>query len=150
MHNPRPSAESLSTQGRTPTYRGPAQWTQWPVLKQALIGFAMPLEESGRRMAEFVLEEWFVNLCTHGQLHAGRVLQAKVYWKNTGQGWELLLMDDGLPFDPTQRLRPNMHAPLDERSEGGLGIDLCLQMTQGTRYERQGPFNVWWLRWHPS
>ncbi|MEY2804081.1 MAG: hypothetical protein RL657_1417 [Pseudomonadota bacterium] len=150
MRNARPSPEPLSKQGRTRIYRGPAEWTHWPRLNQALADVTLALEDSGRLAAEFVLEEWFVNLCTHGQINAGRVLQAMVYWRNTRQDWELLLLDDGLPFDPTQRSHPDTRAPLAERGKGGMGIYLSLKMTRNNRYERQGPFNAWWLRWHPS
>ncbi len=101
-------------------------------------------------MAEFVLEEWFVNLCSHGQNQAGRVLQAWVYWRSIGRGWELFLVDDGAPFDPTSIPPADTRAPLAERGQGGLGIHLTLKLTQASRYERVGEFNAWWLSWNPN
>ena len=105
---------------------------------------------TSRHVAEFVLEEWFVNLCTHGQIQAKRILQAKVYWRNDLPGWALLLVDDGQPFDPTQRPAPDTRAPLAERGKGGLGIHLSLQMTQAARYKRWHGFNALWLHWMPN
>lgn len=131
-------------------YSGPAQWTHWLAISHAVADVTKELGGQARHVAEFVLEEWFVNLCTHGQIQARRVLQAKVYWRAIGQGWELVLVDDGQPFDPTRQPAPDIRAPLDKRGPGGMGIHLMLKMTQTARYDRHGHLNALRLSWHPN
>ena len=108
------------------------------------------VDPQGLNLAEFVLEEWFVNLCTHAQIKAHRVVQARVHVRVGVAGWELLLVDDGLPFNPLTLKAPDTRAPLAERSKGGLGIHLTLQMTRNARYKRWHGFNALWLSWQPN
>lgn len=150
MRRPEPSPEPLTGTARKRIYQGPAQWSLWPRLHASLSESLNSICAQGLGLAEFVLEEWFVNLCTHGQIKAHRVIQARVHVRVDPTGWELLLVDDGLPFNPLTLKAPDTRAPLAERSKGGLGIHLTLQMTQGARYKRWHGFNALWLSWRPN
>lgn len=55
---------------------------------------------------------------------------------------ELELRDDGVPFDPTKQVRPNVKVSLDDRSIGGLGIHLVTTLMDTVQYRREGDFNV--------
>ena len=50
--------------------------------------------------------------------------------------------DDGIAFDPTDEKAPDLDAPLQERSAGGLGIVLIKSMTDTQSYRRAGARNV--------
>lgn len=50
--------------------------------------------------------------------------------------------DGGIPFDPLAKPDPDINAPLEERSVGGLGIFLCKQMMDVVEYKREGDKNV--------
>ena len=54
----------------------------------------------------------------------------------------LTLVDDGVPFDPTQGSQTDLSVPPDERPPGGMGIILMHQMTDGLSYQRAGGHNV--------
>jgi anti-sigma regulatory factor (Ser/Thr protein kinase) len=54
--------------------------------------------------------------------------------------------DDGVEFNPTQQPIPNLHAPLEERKVGGLGIYLVRQIMTSVEYQRVEGKNVVTLR----
>jgi len=53
-----------------------------------------------------------------------------------GEGVDLVIEDDGPPFDPLGVAPPDTSGPLETRPTGGMGIHLLRQMTDGLRYER--------------
>lgn len=50
--------------------------------------------------------------------------------------------DDGKPFDPLAAPLPDLDSPLEERTEGGLGIFLARRYMDDVAYERAGERNV--------
>lgn len=140
--------------GITELYRGLAERPQWASLLDAL-QLATRSETNAllRFNLEFVIEEWFDNLCSHARQHARRPLNVRVCLRRlNGQtaGWRLMLIDDGQPFDPTRRPPPDLNAPLVERTTGGLGIYLSLQMADKARYRRHRSLNCLSLCLHPG
>lgn len=56
------------------------------------------------------------------------------------------LEDSGRAFDPHTAPPPNLDAPLQERTVGGLGIHLVRSLMDGMEYRREGEKNVLTLR----
>jgi serine/threonine-protein kinase RsbW len=56
------------------------------------------------------------------------------------------VVDEGHEFDPLQAPAPNLDAPLQERSIGGLGVHLVRNLMDHVTYERQGVKNVLTVR----
>lgn len=54
--------------------------------------------------------------------------------------------DDGIPFDPNDAPPPNLDAPIEERTPGGLGVHLVKATMDDVRYRREGDRNVLTLR----
>jgi anti-sigma regulatory factor (Ser/Thr protein kinase) len=54
----------------------------------------------------------------------------------------LVFSDDGAPFDPLARARPDLDAPHAERPIGGLGILLTTELASHVAYERRDGSNV--------
>ena len=54
----------------------------------------------------------------------------------------MTVTDQGVPFDPTAVLPPDITLPVQDRPIGGLGIHLTRVLTDGFRYERVGGTNV--------
>lgn len=54
--------------------------------------------------------------------------------KRVGHEIEIVLLDNGVPFDPTRRPPPN----LDEPQEGGYGVFLFRQIMREVCYQRRG------------
>jgi len=49
---------------------------------------------------------------------------------------DILIADDGIPFDPLERAEPDTEACLETRPVGGLGIYLVRQLMDSVVYER--------------
>ena len=56
--------------------------------------------------------------------------------------FELQITDDGHEFDPFQAPEPDIDAPLEERSIGGLGIHFVRNLVDRYQYSRQNEKNV--------
>lgn len=54
--------------------------------------------------------------------------------------------DDGIAFNPLDAPVPNLNAPLEERTLGGLGIHLVRSLMDKMEYRREGPKNVLTVR----
>ena len=50
---------------------------------------------------------------------------------------EVRIIDDGCPFNPLAQELPNVEAPEDERSVGGLGVFLMRTTMDDVHYERR-------------
>jgi anti-sigma regulatory factor (Ser/Thr protein kinase) len=49
--------------------------------------------------------------------------------------------DDGKPFDPLSQAMPDIHAPIEKRKVGGLGIHLLRKLMDTVEYRRTGERN---------
>jgi len=54
--------------------------------------------------------------------------------RRSGRNIEILLLDEGIPFDPTTFCSPNLDAP----REGGYGLFLIHKIMKEVRYQRKG------------
>lgn len=59
---------------------------------------------------------------------------------------DVLIVDDGVPFDPLARAEPDTGASLEARPVGGLGIHLVRQLMDRVDYERRDGENRLRLR----
>ena len=54
----------------------------------------------------------------------------------------LIITDDGIPFDPTKKEKPDVSLPADERQIGGLGIFLIQKIMDNVEYKRENKKNI--------
>ena len=54
---------------------------------------------------------------------------------------EFIIVDSGVPFDPTAAPQIDLNAPIEKRPIGGLGIHLVRQLMDTVSYERKGDKN---------
>jgi anti-sigma regulatory factor (Ser/Thr protein kinase) len=92
-----------------------------------------------------VLEELFVNSVRHGGCE-GMANAARVRMR-AGTAVEVEYQDRGWPFDPTQAPEPDIHAPLEERTPGGLGIHLMRKIMRNVEYARVDEWNRINMTW---
>lgn len=88
-----------------------------------------------RRILEVQLavEEAFTNTALHG--YKGRKGTIRICSREIGDGMELIIEDDGLPFDPTRIGAPVLIDDVEKRQIGGLGVHLMRTFIDRLRYE---------------
>jgi serine/threonine-protein kinase RsbW len=86
------------------------------------------------------VEEMLTNVVRHGKVSGdGEAIRVKVDVSPVEARIEI--EDRGEPFNPTEYPPPNIHATLEERKPGGLGIMMVRKMMDETRYERRDGWN---------
>jgi anti-sigma regulatory factor (Ser/Thr protein kinase) len=81
------------------------------------------------------LDEVLTNIITHGIGDKGdREIVVRI---DIRDGYlSATASDDGKPFDPLAQPLPDVHAPIEERKVGGLGIHLLRQLMDTVEYRR--------------
>ena len=81
-----------------------------------------------------VLEELGVNIMNY----AGQVSEIEISLSSDADSVTVEITDDGLPFDPlNDAAEPDLDAPLELRSVGGLGIHMVRTMMDELHYTRE-------------
>lgn len=84
---------------------------------------------------DLVLEELVQNTVSYG-FPDGRPGQIEVRIEQEEGALNIVVEDDGDPFDPFQMDTPDLDAPLEERAIGGLGIHFTRTLMDVCRYRR--------------
>ncbi|HUP23648.1 MAG TPA: ATP-binding protein [Thermoanaerobaculia bacterium] len=103
------------------------------------------LDASAAFALNVALDELVNNVVSYG-LRGGEGHFLEVRMRVAGGRLEVEVEDDGVAFDPFERAAPDTDLPLEERSIGGLGIEIVRQLMDEARYERQGNRNLVTLR----
>jgi anti-sigma regulatory factor (Ser/Thr protein kinase) len=91
------------------------------------------LEPYLRHVVDLATEELFVNMVAYNT-ESNKDISIKMV--PSAQGIEVSLTDyDVERFDPTSAGTVDVNAPLDKRSQGGLGLYLVLKMVDAIHYE---------------
>jgi serine/threonine-protein kinase RsbW len=90
-----------------------------------------------------VVEELLLNVATYGGAPPRWV---DFTFARAPLALELIIEDDGVPFDPTASEPPNLSADIDERAVGSLGIHMVMQLMDEVTYTRDGDHNRLVLR----
>jgi anti-sigma regulatory factor (Ser/Thr protein kinase) len=86
------------------------------------------------------LDEVLTNILTHSIGDKGdREIAVRI---DIGGGFlSATVSDDGKPFDPLSLPEPDIHAPVEERKVGGLGIHLLRKLMDTVEYRRTNEHN---------
>jgi len=93
------------------------------------------------------LEELVTNIISYGFSDAGEHV-ISVTLDLDGRTLHVRIEDDANAFNPLERETPDLDAPLEERTVGGLGVHLVRKLMDDVRYERVGARNVLSMRKH--
>lgn len=88
-----------------------------------------------------VLDELFTNVVSYGYDEESDEQVIFTLNRNDNEV-EVVICDNGKPFDPTIPGNPNPDVPLDEKQVGGLGIFLVRQYTDTLAYRRENNKNI--------
>ena len=89
---------------------------------------------------ELICEEVFVNICNYA--YGENVGKAEIEVSKLSDCIVVKFIDSGKKFNPLEIAEPNIHAPLEERSIGGLGIFMTKKLSDTLSYERSNGKNI--------
>jgi serine/threonine-protein kinase RsbW len=108
-------------------------------LEEAFITFGLP--EKLLTPMNLVLEEALTNIINYAypdnldhSIEVGLALRDGIF--------SIVIQDDGVPYDPTQKADPDITKSVSDRPIGGLGIFLIRQMMDGVNYAHIDGKNV--------
>lgn len=104
-------------------------------------GIAAPVAHA----AQVALDEILSNTVRSG-FPPGRAGHIDIRFDLADGALDLLIVDDGIPFDPLGRADPDTGAPLEARPVGGLGIYLVRRLMDSVEYEHRDGKNRLRLR----
>lgn len=92
---------------------------------------------------QLVAEEVFVNIVSYAY-QGGEKKRDSVCFscRSCADGFEMLFMDRGIPFDPLLQKEPDLDAELENQTEGGYGIFLTRKLMDELEYVRKDGYNV--------
>ena len=76
---------------------------------------------------ELICEEVFVNICNYA--YDQNIGKAEIEVSKLSDCIVVKFIDSGKKFNPLEIAEPNIHAPLEERSIGGLGIFMTKKLS---------------------
>lgn len=92
------------------------------------------------------VEEMFANVCMYAYEGSDAPKECTIAIWFDGDIVNVRLIDGGLEFDPLKKDDPNIHASVEERGIGGLGIFMVKKYMDECTYERIDEKNVFTMR----
>lgn len=86
---------------------------------------------------QMAVDEACSNIIEHGYGGEGKG-DISLQFLQLEDGIKVIIQDKAKPFDPDIVPPPNIHAPLEERPEGGLGLFLMRRLMDEVRFEFGG------------
>ena len=90
---------------------------------------------------QVALDEVVSNVVHHGTRQGSAEGQIVIELHLRGDDLEMVVDDDGAPFDPLQVPEPDTSRPVEERPVGGLGILIVRRLMDEITYHRAGGRN---------
>ena len=98
------------------------------------------LSEKGVFQLELAVDEVASNIILHGYTHQTGPIHLSI-WKEKDR-IIIKIKDKGEPFNPLEADKPDLEAPLEERSPGGLGIHFLKTVTDSVHYQFKDGKNI--------
>jgi serine/threonine-protein kinase RsbW len=95
------------------------------------------LSDAVRRSMQVVLDELLSNTARCG----GRGVTIEIDLEVKEGALEVVVSDDGAPFNPLEAPAPDVDAPLRDRPIGGLGLHIVKELVDTIRYAPEGGRN---------
>ena len=91
---------------------------------------------------DVAVEEIFVNIASYAYAPLTGIAKIRVEITEDPATAVITFADRGTPYDPLAKRDPDIHAPADERSVGGLGIFMTKKMMDEVNYEYRDGENI--------
>ena len=109
-----------------------------PVVKEFLTQQAQKLmvSDKQRKTLMVVADEIYSNI-----IHYSGAKTAHIFIGRENGKLTVVFSDDGMPYNPLMNKEPDIHAALQDRDIGGLGIFMVRKMAESTEYEYRDHMN---------
>lgn len=114
-------------------------------LSEFIDAFCAPLHPSEHDLMalQLALEEAATNVITHGYNDGlAHTFTIALNLNASGDRITAVVADDARAYDPLARPPVDVHAPLEERAIGGLGVHLVKKLMDVAHYERRDGKNI--------
>ena len=91
---------------------------------------------------DVAVEEIFVNIASYAYAPLTGIAKIRAEITEDPATAVITFADRGTPYDPLAKRDPDIHAPADERSVGGLGIFMTKKMMDEVNYEYRDGENI--------
>ncbi|EKF85142.1 anti-sigma-factor antagonist [Methanobacterium formicicum DSM 3637] len=98
------------------------------------------LNDKGVFQLQLAVDEAASNIILHGYTHQTGPIHLTICKEKNNI--IIRIEDRGEPFNPLKVLKPDLGAPLEERSPGGLGIHFLKTMTDRVHYQFKDGKNI--------
>lgn len=98
-------------------------------------------DESTQKKILLACEEIILNIIKYAYPEKDGEIALVVRKTSEKDGFAIEISDWGIPFDPLKAKEPDIHAPLQERAIGGLGIFLTRKIMDKVEYKRKNDKN---------
>lgn len=117
--------------------------TELPVLarKTEELAHEWELPVSLTMNLNLVLEEALSNIIYYAFKDNGEH-KIRISLSHSNKNLTVRIKDDGIPFDPSAQLQPDITLPAAERPVGGLGIFLISKIMDTVHYSRENDLNI--------
>lgn len=95
-----------------------------------------------RMQIDVAIDELFSNIAQYAYAPGTGPATVRVETEQDPRAVILTFIDRGVPFDPLAAEDPDITAPAEERSIGGLGVFLVKKTMDDVRYERRDGQNI--------
>lgn len=99
-----------------------------------------------RMEVQLALEEVLTNVISYAHPQGSGSHRIELLFFKQDDGGAFVVIDDGVPFDPTQQPPVDIEAPIAQRNVGGLGIHMVRHLMDSMEYHRSKDHNVLTLR----
>jgi serine/threonine-protein kinase RsbW len=89
---------------------------------------------------QIACEEALVNVINYA--YPDKQGELELVCVNGTDGLTITISDSGIPFDPLSLPEPDIHAPMEQRRVGGLGVFMMRKIMNSVTYRREGERNI--------
>ena len=91
---------------------------------------------------DVALDELFSNIAQYAYAPGTGEATLQLKFDEATRRASITFIDGGVPYNPLEKLDPDINAPIEERAIGGLGIFLVKKTMDGMDYERVDGKNI--------
>lgn len=98
--------------------------------------------EKSLKKLRLVCEEMLTNIMEYGYPEQTGQVKIRYQIMIAEKKVVIKIIDQGVPFNPTNYKKPNLTASIEERDIGGLGIHIAKNIVDQMEYERSSGQNI--------